>query len=112
MNTVETELLLNFLYPSKSGKFEDMFENKSKTFELLFKLFENFLADRKFVITLDNFDYVDGFSYEFLSKLIRRDLIFSNLKLLLVYNEPRSAQSYFYYAEKLYLDVCVAPLEV
>lgn len=109
--TSDTELLLNFLYPSKSGTFEDLFKNKARTFDLLNKLFENFLEDRKFVITLDNFDFIDGFSYEFLTKLIKREKISDNLKLLLLYNEQKSAKGYFAISDNPYMDISIAPLE-
>ncbi len=111
LNTHETELLMNFLYPTKLGTFEELFKAKSKSFELLFKLFENILEDRKYVITLDNFDFIDGFSYEFISKLIQRKSIYDNLKLLLVYNEQKSAKGYFAFPDNPYIDVAIAPLE-
>lgn len=111
LNNTETDLLMNFLYPVKLGTFEDLFKAKARTFELLFKLFENILEDRKYVITLDNFDFIDGFSYEFITKLIQRGQIYDNLKLLLVYNEQKSAKGYFAFPDNPYMDVSIAPLE-
>ena len=107
----EVELLMNFLYPTRIGTFEDLFKSKTKTFNLLNKLFENILDGRKYVITLDNFDFIDGFSYEFITKLIQKDKIFDNLKLILVYNEQKSARGYFAFPNNPYMDVSIAPLE-
>ena len=111
LTTSDTELLLNFLYPTKFGTFEDLFKNKIRTFNLLNKLFENFLSERKFVITLDNFDFIDGFSYEFISKLIKRESLLPNLKLLLLYNDCKSARGYFTLENNPYMDISLAPLE-
>ena len=111
LSNSETELLMNFLYPVKLGIFEDLFKNKAKTYDLLNKLFDDILEGRKFVITIDNFDFIDGFSYEFLSKLIQRDNVKDNLKMLLVYNEQKSAKAYFSLPDNPYLDVTIAPLE-
>ena len=111
LSNSETELLMNFLYPVKLGIFEDLFKNKNKTYNLLNKLFDDILEGRKFVITIDNFDFIDGFSYEFLSKLVQRDNIKDNFKLLLVYNEQKSAKAYFSLPDNPYLDITIAPLE-
>lgn len=103
--------LINFLYPEKEGTFENIFSNKNKTFTLLYKIFDKITASGKFVIAVDNFDFIDGFSYEFLSRYIKN--IWNNLKLLLIYNEPKPAKGYFYFPtnDNIYLDVGIAPLE-
>lgn len=107
--------LINFLYPSKDGTFEDIVGNKNSTFEFLNKVFDKITATGKFVIVVDNFDFIDGFSYEFLSKFIKKENVWSNLKFLLLYNEPKPAKGYFYFPEntdeRIYLDVGIAPLE-
>ncbi len=112
-SSAEISELINFLYPEKIGVFEDLSENKRKTFELLNKVFDTLTADKKFVIVIDNFDFIDGFSYEFINKYIKN--IWNNLKLLLVYNDPKPAKGYFYYPQKdsenAYLDVGIAPFE-
>lgn len=114
LNTPETNNLLNFLYPYKEGNFEDIIKNKNKTFNLLFKIFDN-LTSKKFVIVIDNFDFIDGFSYEFISKFIQRENIWKNLKFLLIYNETKPVKGYFYFPtnknENIYLDIAIAPLE-
>lgn len=111
LENFEITELINFLYPEKEGTFEEIFSNKNKTFSLLFKIFDTITSNGKFVIAVDNFDFIDGFSYEFLSRYIKN--IWSNLKLLLIYNEPKPAKGYFYFPtdENIYLDVGIAPLE-
>lgn len=105
--------LLNFLYPYKEGDFEDILANKTKTFEILNKIFDTLTLNNKFAIIIDNFDFIDGFSYEYISKLIQKENIWKKLKLLLIYNEPKPVKGYFYIPknENIYLDVTIAPLE-
>lgn len=107
--------LINFLYPNKDGTFEDIVANKNNTFEFLNKIFDKITIAGKFVIVVDNFDFIDGFSYEFLSKFLRKENIWSKLKFLMLYNEPKPAKGYFYFPdnndERVYLDVGIAPLE-
>ena len=111
LSNKDVELLLNFLYPSKYGIFEDLFKNKARTFEFLFKIFDNILDGHKFVITIDNFDFIDGFSYEFITKLIMRENISDNLKLILLYNEQKSARKYFIQPKNPYMDIGIALLD-
>lgn len=105
---------LNFLYPAQFGTFEDLLINKTKTYSLLNKIFDNIIAANKFIFVIDNFDNVDGFSYEFLYHFIKKENVWSNLKLLLVYEEAKPAKGYFNFSEadkNTYLDISVAPFE-
>lgn len=107
--------LLNLLYPHTEGNFEDIISNKTKTFNCLFKIFDKIALDNQFIIVIDNFDFIDGFSYEFINNLIKRPNIWSDLKFMLIYNESKPAKGYFYLPQKdnenIYLDVGIAPLD-
>jgi tetratricopeptide (TPR) repeat protein len=59
----EVSDLVNFLYPVNEGIFEEIFINKNYTFEILKKVFAKM---GEFIFVIDNFDYIDAFSYEFL----------------------------------------------
>ena len=115
LNNNEIFDLLNFLYPVKEGTFENIISAKTKTFAFLYKIFDKITSYNQFVFVIDNFDFIDGFSYEFITKYIKKENIWDNLKLLLVYNEAKPSKGYFYFPEndkeKLYLDVGLAPLE-
>ena len=115
LNSNEIFDVLNFLYPTEIGIFEDIVSQKNKTFEILNKVFDRIISIDKYVIVIDNFDFIDGFSYEFISKYIKKENVWSNLKLLLMYNDAKPAKGYFYYPvnkeENIYLDVCISPLE-
>lgn len=112
LNNFEIVDLINFLYPDKEGTFEEIGNRKNQTFEILNKLFDKLITGDKFVIVADNFEFIDGFSYEFLTRLLKRDNIWQNLKLILIYNEPKPAKGYFYFQtdKNIYLDTSIAPL--
>lgn len=113
LNGNEISELINFLYPEKESIFEEISPNKNKTFNMLNKVFDMITANGKFVIVIDNFDFIDGFSYEFFNRYTKN--VWDNLKLLLIYNEPKPAKGYFYFPSKndenIYLDIGIAPLE-
>ncbi len=115
LSSTEILDLINLLYPSKEGTFESILDGKYNTFKILNKVFDKLAAGGKFVIVVDNFDFIDGFSYEFLSKFIKKENIWQNLKLLLLYNEAKPAKGYFYFPsnnnENMYLDISIAPFE-
>lgn len=115
LNNNEIFDLINFLYPSKDGTFEEIAVCKNKTFNFLNKIFDKLIEDKKFVFVIDNFDFIDGFSYEFISRYIKNENVWKNLKFLLLYNEAKPSKGYFYFNtnsdDNIYLDICIAPLE-
>lgn len=115
LNNNEIFDLINFLYPHQEGTFEEIAAAKNRTFDFLNKIFDTITLNNKFVIVVDNFDFIDGFSYEFISRYIKKENVWGNLKFLLIYNEPKPAKGYFYFPsnkdENIYLDVGIAPLE-
>ncbi len=111
MTFQEVNNLINFLYSSQCGKFEDLLINKKKTFNILYKIFEKISTFGKFIIIADNFDFIDGFSYEFLNNLLKRKNL--NTRLIMMYNDNKPAKGYFYLGEEnedKYLDIGIAPL--
>ena len=104
---------LNFLYPSVFGFFEDIAERKTKTYNFLNKIFDNIILYSKFVIVVDNFDSIDGLSYEFLHNYVKKDSVFKDLKLLLIYSDAKPSKGYFNFSENgnddIYFDMRLAP---
>ncbi|MDD3436483.1 MAG: AAA family ATPase [Candidatus Gastranaerophilales bacterium] len=102
--------LLNFLYPTNVDYFENIIQNKEKTFTLLNKVFKTIIKHNKTVFVLENFDLIDGLSYEFLYNLLNSDISAKSLKFLLTYEETRPARGYLY-SEKLensaYFDISI-----
>ena len=92
--------LFNFLYPSMTAKFEDILTNKDITFALLEKLICELSKKSKLIIIIDDFDMIDGASYEFLSYFVDNGHLGDNIKLIISYKDSRITQGYFY-SEKL-----------
>ncbi len=113
MSPCEVSNFVNFLYSVQEGNFEDLLINKKHTFNILYKVFDKISQMGKFVIIADNFDFIDGFSFEFLNTLLKRENLLPNLKLVMLYADPKPSKGYFYLGEDMenaYLDVGVAPL--
>lgn len=110
MTNFEINNLINFLYSFNEGKFEDLLINKKKTFNILFKVFDKISQYGKNILIADNFDFIDGFSYEFLNNLFKRENTFKNTKFIMLYCEPKPSKGYFYLEDKYaYTDISVAP---
>lgn len=113
LQAYEISDLFNFIYTFNDGNYEDIIINKKRTFSWLYKIFEAFTATGRFVFVIDNFDFIDGFSAEFLTGLIHRDNIWKNLKLIVTYEEHKPIGSIFGAENrtlKAYNDVAIAPL--
>ena len=109
MSLPEISNFINFLYAAQEGKFEDLVINKKATYDILYKVFDKIFKISKSIIVADNFDFIDGFSYEFLNNLLKREN--SSFKLILLYCEPKPSKAYFYQEEDIaYLDIALAPL--
>jgi len=91
----EVSDLINFIYSFNDGNYEDIIINKKRTYSILNKVFEAFVSSGKFIFVVDNFDFIDGFSAEFLTNLIRKDRNWNNLKFVAVYNEPKPICGFF-----------------
>lgn len=106
--------LLNFLYPTNSDYFENILINKEKTFTLLKKVFKTIIENNKAVFVIENFDFIDGFSYEFLHNILNSDFITKPLRFLITYDEIRPARGYLYNTklrDDSYLDVSLSTFD-
>lgn len=111
LDSSEISDFINFLYPTKLGFFEELSDRKSKTFEILNKIFDNIIIYSEFVIVIDNLSAIDGLSYEFLFNYIKKPSVLKSLKLLLIYSETKPAQSFFNVTQpENYFDVRITPL--
>ena len=95
LNPTEISDFLNFLYNSKDGNYEDIIINKKRTYDILNKVFDAFCHTGRFVFVIDNLDFIDGFSIEFLTNFMRRENNWKNLKFIAIYNEHKPVSSYF-----------------
>ena len=109
----ENKNLFNFLYPSLTAHFEEILVNKEYTFKLLEKVILEISMHSKLIIVIDDFDMIDGASYEFLMNFINEDYLSENIKLVVAYKDKRISQGYFYsekIAENEYQDVFLSNL--
>lgn len=99
--------LLNFLYPTSTDYFENILKNKDKTFTLLQKVFKTIIENNKTILIIENLDFIDGFSYEFLHSLLNTEFPIKPV-FLLTYQEIRPSRGYLYGAnldDEAYLDI-------
>ena len=103
--------LLNFLYPTNECYYEDLFINKEKTLNLLEKVFVTIANNGKVVFVVDNFDYIDGMSYEFINKLLNNTTITQHCKFVVLYSEPKPIQGCIYHPsfnDNAYVNISIA----
>ncbi|HPT40942.1 MAG TPA: hypothetical protein PLG15_00990 [Candidatus Gastranaerophilaceae bacterium] len=111
----EVFALLNFLYPTSGDYFENILINKEKTFTFLKKVFQTIIDNSETVFVIENFEMIDGMSYEFLYRLLEADFISQRFKILLTYNELRPAKGYFYNKninDNNYVDLSLSPFDL
>ena len=101
--------LLNILYPTNKDYYENILQNKEKTFTLFEKVFQTIIENNnKTVFIIENFDMIDGLSYEFLHNLLNNIQTTKTFKILLTYNEIRPSLGYLYnekLTNNIYLDI-------
>lgn len=115
LNTPEISDLLNFLYNSKDGNYEDIIINKKKTYDILNKIFDAFAHTGRFIFVIDNFDFIDGFSIEFLTNFMQKESNWKTLKFIALYNEHKPISSFFGFEDrdaKSYVDINLTPMTV
>ena len=91
----EINSFLNIFYPSEEDKFENILNNKEKMFELLEKVIKSFSLNQNLVLAIDNFDLLDGASYDFIVYLLNKGYFTNRLKLVVTYQEDKAIQTYF-----------------
>jgi len=95
-NYNEITNLINFLYPHLTARFEDILINKDTTFALIERLLTELSKKVNLIIVIDDFDMIDGASFEFLSYFVEKDLLGEKIKLLITYKDKRITQGYLY----------------
>lgn len=95
LNSSELNLFLNIFYPNQKDNFENILENKQIMFSILEKVIKSFSLNNNLVITIDNFELLDGASYDFIVYMLEKGYFNNRLKLLVAYQEDKSIQSYF-----------------
>ncbi len=95
LNPSELNDFLNLFYPAQKDNFNNILENKNKMFSILEKVIKSFLVNNNLLIEIDNFELLDGASYDFIMYMLNKGYFNNRLKLLISYKENKSIQSYF-----------------
>ena len=65
--------LLNFLYPENLDKYENIYFNKAKMFNIMKKVLLTIIEKIKAVFVIDDFENIDGMSFDFLKVILKDD---------------------------------------
>lgn len=81
--------LLNFLYPENFDKYENIYKNKAKMFIIMKKVLLTIVERIKAIFVFDNFENIDGMSFDFLKQLISDDYFIERSKFILITREQK-----------------------
>lgn len=104
--------LLNFLYPESVDYFENIYFNKVRIFSILKKVFSTIFDKTKVIFIIDNFDYIDGLSFDFFKELFKDEIIQQKSKIIITTTEPRPGLGILNlpcFKEENYLDLTISP---
>ena len=104
--------LLNFLYPENLDKYENIYTNKTKMFMIMKKVFLTIVEKVKAVFIIDNFENIDGMSFDFLQELLKEDYILERCKFIIISSLSRPGLGCITspkLSEENYTDLTIAP---
>lgn len=104
--------LLNLLYPENVDKYENIYFNKAKMFLILKKVIFTIIEKMKIIFIIDNFELIDGMSYDFLKELIKEDIVRERAKFIFICTEPKPGLGILAHKDfttDSYLDLAIAP---
>lgn len=104
--------LLNLLYPDNLDKYENLYFNKAKMFIIMKKVIMTIVEKMKVVFIIDNFELIDGMSFDFIKELLNEDLIIERSKFILITSNPKPGMGMITspkLTDENYLDLTIAP---
>ncbi len=104
--------LLNILYPESLDIFENIYKNKAKTFILMKKVILTIVEKMKTVFIIDNFENIDGMSFDFLQELLKDEYILQRCKFIIISSISRPGLGCItspLLNENNYTDITIAP---
>ena len=112
LNNAEVLDLLNFLYPEFVDKYENIYTNKLKMFSIMKKVIITILEKVKTVFVIDNFEYLDSMSFDFLQEMLKDHQILDRTKIIIISQEKRPGLGFISSPElndKNYCDLAISP---
>ena len=104
--------LLNFLYPENLDKYENIYFNKAKMFKIMKKVLLTIVEKMKVVFIIDNFELIDGMSFDFLKELLKDDYVLERCKFIIISSVERPGMGCIAspkLTEENYEDLTLAP---
>ncbi len=104
--------LLNFLYPEKLDVYENIYKNKTKMFLIMKKVMLTIVEKMKTVFIIDNFENIDGMSFDFLHELLKDEYIIERCKFIIISSITRPGLGCItspLLSENNYVDLTIAP---
>ena len=112
LNNNEILDLLNFLYPDNLDKYENIYFNKAKMFTIIKKVILTIVEKMKVIFIIDNFEYIDGMSFDFIKELLKEEIVQERTKFILITSNPKPGLGMMTapsLTEENYLDLTIAP---
>lgn len=104
--------LLNFLYPENQDKYENIYYNKAKMFSIMKKVILTIVVKMKVIFIIDNFEYIDGNSFDFIKELLNEDIILERSKFVILSGTTKPGMGMITspnLTSDNYLDLTIAP---
>lgn len=104
--------LLNLLYPEKQDKYENIYYNKAKMFSIMKKVILTIIEKTKVIFIIDNFEFIDGMSFDFIKELLTEDIILDRSKFVILNSTLKPGMGIITsnkLKENNYLDITIAP---
>ena len=95
LSNTEILNLLNFLYPENIDKYENIYQNKAKMFIMMKKVILTIIEKMKTIFVIDNIEFLDGMSFDFLKELLKDEYVLQRCKFIIKRTEARYGQNYF-----------------
>ncbi len=76
--------LLNLLYPENNDKYENIYFNKSKMFNIIKKILLTIVEKIKTIFIINNFENIDGMSFDFLKEILEDDYFLERCKFIIL----------------------------
>ena len=103
--------LLNFLYPENIDKYENIYRNKAKMFIVMKKVLLTIIDKIKAIFVIDNFENIDGMSFDFLKEILNDDYFLERCKFILTSSSMRPGMGFIAspkLKEENYADLTIA----
>ena len=104
--------LLNFLYPENLDKYENIYFNKAKMFNIMKKVLLTIIEKIKAVFVIDDFENIDGMSFDFLKEILKDDYFLERCKFILISKIVKPGMGCITspkLTEENYVDLTIAP---